>query len=115
VEEFFVQTTGRTPTLAPPPTLPAPGPKLRPVGRWLVAGAALLAALVAVALWAIWPTGGPARVDLQTARLFGQQTGLQLPAPVTRDECAGAVKAFSGIAAQPAARAAFINACVTAH
>ena len=57
----------------------------------------------------------PSGPDPATARLFGQQTRTQLPAPVTRDECAAAVRAFPAIARSPEARAAFVEGCTHAE
>ncbi len=83
--------------------------------RWWLAGlaVALLGALAAG--WLLWPHDRPARPDPSTAALFGRQVGLELPAPVTEADCGAALKTFPAIARDPAARTAFVEACVHAR
>lgn len=78
---------------------------------WVAAGAGLLALIVALTV-VLWPHSSPSGPDLPTARLFGQQTRLQLPQPVTRDDCSAAVRAFPRLAADGRARAAFVDGCL---
>ena len=89
-----------------------PAPKRAPVWPWAAAGIALLALLVGLAV-VLWPHSTSSNApDAPIARLFGQQTRVQLPQPVTPDDCSAAVKAFPKIAADTTARAAFVDGCV---
>lgn len=94
------------------PQAARPAPKRAPGLRWVAAGIGLVGLFVGLAV-VLWPhsstSNGP---DVSLARLFGQQTRTQLPQPVTLDDCAAAVTAFRAIAADAAARAAFVEGCV---
>jgi hypothetical protein len=82
---------------------------------WPVVAAIALAvvgALIAAAV-ALWPhSSGTSAPDPGMARLFGQQTRLQLPQPIAAEDCAAAVRAFPKIAADTRARAAFEEGCL---
>jgi len=94
------------------PQVARPAPKRAPVWPWVAAGVGLIALLVGLAV-VLWPhSSGSNAPDAPIARLFGQQTRVQLPQPVTSDECSGAVKAFPKIAADARARAAFVDGCM---
>ena len=78
----------------------------------MAAGVGVLALVVGLAVL-LWPhSSGSSGPDVPMARLFGQQTRTQLPAPVTSEDCAAAVKAFPAIAADVKARAAFVDGCM---
>jgi hypothetical protein len=103
---------------APPPTVQTLPPRVtraRRRSRWPVAAAiavALVAAVVGLAV-VLWPhSSGPGKPDPGMARLFGQQTRVQLPQPVETEDCTAAVKAFPAIAADATARAAFVAGCL---
>jgi hypothetical protein len=88
-------------------------PQVRRASRWpwVALGVALVALFVGLAV-VLWPNASPrSGPDLSMARLFGQQTRAQLPQPVTTEDCAAAVRAFPKVAADPQARAAFIDGC----
>jgi hypothetical protein len=130
--EFFAPTAPTAPIAPAAPIAPVPpalsvGPVASAVGpvsvssarraelktpRWVWAIVLLLVAAVLGGGYAVWPhSSGPGRPDPGTARIFGQQTRVELPAPVTADECEQAVLAFHAIAADRRARAAFIAGC----
>ena len=90
----------------------APAPKSSP-WPWIAGAAGVLGLIVALAV-VLWPHSAPSGPDLPMARLFGQQTRLQLPQPVTSDDCKAAVRAFPKIAADARATAAFVDGCLTA-
>ena len=97
----------------PAPVVAAtPAPKSSP-WPWIAGAAGVLALIVAIAV-VLWPHSTPSGPDLPMARLFGQQTRLQLPQPVTSDDCKAAVRAFPKIAADARATAAFVDGCLTA-
>lgn len=110
--DFFVTA----PATAVPAAVPAAAPATRDTSlRWwlaLVAAALVASGAYAVVQWRA--EAKPTAPDLSTAREFGRQAGLQLPAPVTAADCAGAVRALPGIARDPGRRAAFIDACAHA-
>lgn len=118
-DDFYAApVTPAAPAVVAPLFTPVPLPP-RPTAKasfplWPVVGGivATLALLIGLAV-ALWPhSSGPSGPDTGTARLFGQQTRLQLPQPVQADDCAGAVRAFPAIARDQAAKAAFIDGCL---
>lgn len=122
-DDFFAPAPARVAQPAPPPGLPgAPAPpaagspaaRPSPPGlRWLVIGVAfaVLAAAVGLGIGLWRGSSAKTRPDPATARVFGQQTRLQLPQPVTPDECTSAVHAFPAIARDARASAAFVAGC----
>jgi hypothetical protein len=78
---------------------------------WVAAGTGLLALMVVLAV-VLWPhSSKPSGPDPSTARLFGKEARVELPQPITSDDCSAAVKAFPAIAADVIARAAFVDGC----
>ena len=80
---------------------------------WHIAVAAVLLAAAATAVVVLLLSGSskPGRPDPGTARIFGEQARVELPAPVTADECLSAMRAFPAIAKDQAASAAFLAGC----
>lgn len=95
-----------------PQRAPEPARHHAQVWPWVAGAVAVVALIVGLAV-VLWPhTSGSSSPDVPMARLFGQQTRLQLPQPVEPDDCAAAVKAFPKIAADATARAAFVDGCL---
>ena len=123
VDDFFARPvapaapttapTASAPLFTPVPLPPRPTAKAAfPLWQVLTGVVVTLAVVVGLAV-VLWPhSSGSQGADTGTARLFGQQTRAQLPQPVQPEDCAAAVRAFPGIARDPAARAAFIDGCL---
>lgn len=118
--DFFAPATATAvnqAAAAPTPSLPAVSLPLATGGFWrrrwplVVGGVAVVAVIAAVALLLTSGSSKPGRPDPGTARLFGEQTRGQLPAPVTADECLNAMRAFPAIANDEQASAAFLAGC----
>ena len=117
VDDFYASAPAVPPSVGLPtfgvaqPPAVRPAPARTPLWPWAAAGAGLLALIVVLAV-VLWPhSSKPSGPDPSTARLFGQQTRVELPQPVTSADCAAAVKAFPAIAADVRARAAFVDGC----
>jgi hypothetical protein len=113
VEEFYASAPAAPPFGAVRPAQSAqPAPRRASPWPWVAAAVGVLALIVGLAV-VLWPhsssNNGP---DIPMARLFGQQTRVQLPQPVTLDDCSAAVRAFPKIAADTKARAAFVDGCM---
>lgn len=118
VDDFYAAAPATAPPIgaspfgAAPPAVVRPAPKRAPVWPWLTAAVAVVALIVGLAV-VLWPhSSGSSAPDASMARLFGQQTRTQLPQPVTSDDCTAAVQAFPKIAADPTAKAAFVDGCM---
>ena len=120
VDDFFATPAASAPVASavavspftPVPRPPQPAPAAFPV-RLVLAGAVVVLAVVVGLAVALWPhSSGSKGPDTGMAKLFGQQTRTQLPQPVQPEDCAAAVKAFPAIAADAAAKAAFIDGCL---
>ena len=95
-----------------PERAPERGQSRAPVWPWVAGAVGVLALIIGLAV-VLWPhSSGSSGPDVPMARLFGQQTRPQLPQPVEPDDCSAAVKAFPKIAADPTARAAFVDGCL---
>ena len=123
VDDFYASAPAASPTVGqssfgmaqPQAAPPAPThalPTQSPLWPWAAAGAGLLALIVVLAV-VLWPHHSkPSGPDPSTARLFGKETRVELPQPVTTDDCSAAAKAFPAIAADTRARAAFVDGCM---
>ena len=118
VDDFYASSPVVLPTLGPnsgelaQPQVARPAPKPVAVWPWVAAGVGLLALIVVLAV-VLWPhSSKPSGPDPSTARLFGRETRVELPQPVTRDDCAAAAKAFPAIAADARALTAFVDGCM---
>lgn len=103
---------GPAPVAASASLLPAASRGFR-IRRWPVVagGLALVGLLVVAGVLLMSGSSKPGRPDPGTARLFGEQTRTQLPAPVTADDCLAAMRAFPAIAKDDRASAAFLAGC----
>jgi len=118
VDDFYAAAPVVMPSVGQPafvlaqPVVSRPAPKRAPVWPWLAAGVGVIALIIGLAV-VLWPhSSGSSGPDVPMARLFGQQTRMQLPQPVEPDDCSAAVKAFPKIAADATARAAFVDGCL---